>query len=118
MPKIAAPLTAIEVKRLTKPGLKAVGTVPGLMLSISTTNLNKRSWILRTMVGNRRVDMGLGPYPAIALVRTPHGRFSVGVNTLVSFNDMRPPCHENCPQTPASTGLWSKSMTRFQSTVS
>ena len=39
MPKIAASLTAIEVKRLTKPGLKAVGTVPGLMLSISTTNL-------------------------------------------------------------------------------
>ena len=42
-----------------------VGTVPGLGLSISVTGA--KSWILRTTIGTRRSDMGLGSYPAVTL---------------------------------------------------
>ena len=65
MPKIAKELGALEVKRLATPKLHPVGTVPGLMLSISKTG--SKSWILRTTIGTRRSDIGLGPYPAITL---------------------------------------------------
>jgi len=65
MPKIAKPLGALEVSRLTGAGLHAVGTVAGLYLAINKNGA--RSWILRTKVGNRRTDIGLGSYPAIAL---------------------------------------------------
>jgi integrase len=65
MPKIAKPLGALEVSRLAGDGLHAVGIVAGLYLSINTNGA--RSWILRTMVGNRRTDIGLGSYPAITL---------------------------------------------------
>ncbi len=65
MPKIAKPLGALEVSRLAGDGLHAVGTVAGLYLSINTNGA--RSWILRTKVGNRRTDIGLGSYPAITL---------------------------------------------------
>jgi len=65
MPKIAKPLGALEVSRLAGDGLHSVGTVAGLYLSINTNGA--RSWILRTMVGNRRTDIGLGSYPAITL---------------------------------------------------
>ncbi len=65
MPKIAKPLGALEVSRLAGDGLHAVGTVAGLYLSIN--NNGARSWILRTKVGNRRTDIGLGSYPAITL---------------------------------------------------
>ena len=34
MPKLAKPLTALEVKRIEKPGLHAVGTVSGLRLFV------------------------------------------------------------------------------------
>lgn len=61
MPKKAKELTAIEVKRLTKPGLHAVGGVAGLLLQVTDTG--SRSWILRTMIGARRRDVGLGGYP-------------------------------------------------------
>lgn len=56
---------ALEVKRLTEPGLHPVGTVPGLRLNITKTGT--RSWILRTTVGTRRCDIGLGSYPAVSL---------------------------------------------------
>ncbi len=65
MPKIAKPLGALEVSRLSGAGLHAVGTVAGLYLAINKNGA--RSWILRTKVGNRRTDIGLGSYPAIAL---------------------------------------------------
>lgn len=61
MPKKAKELTAVEVKRLTKPGLHAVGGVAGLLLQVTDTG--SRSWILRTMIGSRRRDVGLGGYP-------------------------------------------------------
>ncbi|MEN9591214.1 MAG: hypothetical protein RLZZ481_3000, partial [Pseudomonadota bacterium] len=65
MPKIAKVLGALEVKRLSEPKLHMVGTVPGLGLSI--TKAGARSWILRTTVGARRSDIGLGAYPAVTL---------------------------------------------------
>jgi hypothetical protein len=58
MAKKVDDLTAIQIKRLMEPGLHAVGTVPGLRLNVSETGA--RSWILRTMVGSKRKDIGLG----------------------------------------------------------
>ena len=55
----------MEVKRLTEPGLHAVGTVPGLRLNI--TNTGAKSWILRTMIGTKRSDIGLGSYPGVTV---------------------------------------------------
>ena len=67
MPRVAEPLKAIEVKRLTSPGYHAVGTVPGLMLQVSPKG--KQSWILRAQVGAKRREIGLGSYPAVTLAR-------------------------------------------------
>ena len=65
MPKKAKALGALEVKNLTVPGMYAVGTVSGLQLSIKPTG--SKSWILRTKVGTRRTDIGLGGYPDVPL---------------------------------------------------
>ena len=65
MPKLAKPLGALAVKNLKAEGLHAVGTVSGLHLSISASGA--RSWILRTKIGTRRSDIGLGSYPAVTL---------------------------------------------------
>lgn len=65
MPRKAKELSAIEVKRLTNPGYHFVGEVPGLALQVLPTG--GRSWVLRTMVGTRRRDMGLGSYPEVSL---------------------------------------------------
>jgi integrase len=65
MPKKAKELSAIEVKRLTAAGLYAVGGVAGLLLQVTSTGA--RSWILRTMVGAKRRDIGLGGYPDVTL---------------------------------------------------
>jgi integrase len=69
MPKVARPLTAIEVKRLVEPGLHAVGTVPGLCLRVADPPSTSRNWVLRIVVGNKRRDMGLGGYPAVPLAQ-------------------------------------------------
>ncbi len=65
MPKKAKELSATEVRRLTKPGLHAVGGVAGLLLQV--TPKGARSWILRTMVGSKRRDIGLGGFPDVTL---------------------------------------------------
>ena len=65
MPKKAKNLTAIEVKRLTKAGRHAVGTISGLLLDVKDTGV--KSWILRTMIAERRRSIGLGPYPEVSL---------------------------------------------------
>jgi integrase len=65
MPRIAKPLTAVEVKRLAEPGLHAVGTVAGLNLMVKPTGA--RSWVLRTKIGPRRAELGLGGYPTVTL---------------------------------------------------
>lgn len=58
MPRRAKELSALEVKRLTEPGYHFVGGVPGLALQVLPKG--GRTWVLRTMVGTKRRDMGLG----------------------------------------------------------
>ena len=62
-----APLSALEVGRLERPGLYAVGGVEGLCISVG--NGGAKSWILRYRVGKRRRDMGLGSYPGVTLAQ-------------------------------------------------
>jgi integrase len=63
--RVAKALSAIEIQRLTAPGYHAAGTVPGLYLRVTETGA--RGWILRTVIGQRRRDIGLGGYPAVTL---------------------------------------------------
>lgn len=71
MPKIAREMKALEVKRLNTPGSHAVGGVAGLLLQIRKPSKPgatlPRSWILRTMIGQARRSIGLGPYPQVPL---------------------------------------------------
>jgi len=87
MPKIAVELGALQVKRLTHGTVKkatkgkkvgdpcialhSVGGVAGLYLHcrppITVGTQGARSWILRAVVGERRVDLGLGPFPEVSL---------------------------------------------------
>ena len=89
MPRIAAELGALQVKRLAHgtvkkakngkkvgdpcPALHAVGGVAGLYLycrpQTGPTKFGARSWILRTVVGLRRKDIGLGSYPEVPLAQ-------------------------------------------------
>jgi integrase len=66
MPKVAKALSALEVKRLTEPGLHAVGHVAGLCLFVKPSRA--KSWILRVMVVRRR-HIGLGGYPTTSLAQ-------------------------------------------------
>lgn len=69
MPRKAKELSALEVKRLAAPegrsSLVAVGGVPGLYMQLQPTGA--KSWILRTKVGTKTRDIGLGSYPEITL---------------------------------------------------
>jgi integrase len=65
MGTVAKPLGALAIQRLKTPGYHAVGTVPGLYLAIS--DRGARSWILRTTIGAKRREIGLGAYPALPL---------------------------------------------------
>lgn len=65
VPKKAKELSAKEVRDLSKPGLHAVGGVSGLLLQVTKTGA--RSWILRTVVGTKRRDIGLGGFPDVTL---------------------------------------------------
>lgn len=67
MPKKAKELTDLEVRRLIKPGLYAVGGVAGLHLRVR--HAEARYWILRAKVGHRRRDLGVGPYPDLTLAQ-------------------------------------------------
>jgi hypothetical protein len=67
MPKKARELGPLEVGRLKDAGLHAVGGVAGLHLQVSPSGA--RSWVLRTVVGGRRRDMGLGGYPDVTLAQ-------------------------------------------------
>ena len=66
MPRVARELTPIEVRRLTKPGMHAVGGVIGLVLQISP-NSQSRHWIYRTTIGGKRRHIGLGSFPTVTL---------------------------------------------------
>lgn len=67
MPTKAKELAAVEVKRLVEPGFYAVGGVSGLYLTVNERS--GRSWILRTKVGAKRKDIGLGGYPDVPLLQ-------------------------------------------------
>ncbi|ANO50854.1 tyrosine-type recombinase/integrase [Woeseia oceani] len=65
MPKLAKELSALQVKRLARPGMHAVGGVSGLYLSVKESGA--RSWSLRVVAGGRRREIGLGGYPTVTL---------------------------------------------------
>ena len=71
MPKIAKPLSDLQVRRITRVGWHAVGGVAGLLLQVrNPTNEGAqmpRSWILRIKVGEQRQPIGLGSYPQLSL---------------------------------------------------
>lgn len=72
MPKVAAELGALDVKRLVHPGGKGnvmvpVGGVAGLYLQLAPKG--GRTWILRMLVGGRRRDIGLGGFPTVTLAQ-------------------------------------------------
>jgi integrase len=65
MPKIAKEMSALEVRRLTKPGRYAVGGVRGLLLHVGPPG--GRSWVIRMTIGAKRREAGLGPFPEVGL---------------------------------------------------
>ena len=79
MPKKVKSLGALEVKNLTEPGMHSVGTVPGLHLAVGKSGAS--SWILRTMVGTKRKDIGLGGYPSTTLAEA-HKRAREAISNI------------------------------------
>lgn len=67
MPKKVPELSANEIRTLTKPGLHSAGGVSGLMVKVSPSI--SRSWILRTVIGGKRRDIGLGGHPDVGLAQ-------------------------------------------------
>ena len=71
MPKIAKPLSDLQLRRITRVGWHAVGGVAGLLLQVRKPAKEgaqtPRSWILRVKVGNQRQPIGLGSYPQVSL---------------------------------------------------
>jgi integrase len=65
MPKRAAELRAIELKRLTAKGRHSVGGVQGLYLNITETGA--KSWILRVVIAGKRRHIGLGAFSDVTL---------------------------------------------------
>lgn len=93
MPKIAKPLSAIEVSRLKAPGFASVGSVPGLALQITPTGA--RSWVLRAKIGSKRHDLGLGAYPGVSLAQARQQaaalreQIAAGINPLQQRNEAK-----------------------------
>lgn len=70
MPRTVPELTDVHIRRMRHPGRGrnvtfAVGGVAGLNLQITPSGA--RSWLLRTVVGDRRREIGLGGYPTVTL---------------------------------------------------
>ena len=65
MTSITKPLAAMQVAKLTKPGMHLVGGVHGLYLKIGANG--SRSWVLRITFRGRRTDRGLGSASVIGL---------------------------------------------------
>ena len=58
-------LAALTIETLTKPGRHGDGD--GLYLNVAPSGT--KSWVQRIVIHGRRRDIGLGPYPAVSLVR-------------------------------------------------
>jgi len=71
MPKIVQPMTALALSKLKRTGFHAVGGVAGLGIQIRQSSTSKtvlvKSWIMRVMIGEQRVPLGLGSYPQVSL---------------------------------------------------
>lgn len=86
MPKVARALSALEVRRIKRPGLHPVGGVAGVQLQISPTG--SRSWILRATIAGKRRDIGLGPVTEVSLAeareaaRTMRRQIRAGIDPL------------------------------------
>jgi len=65
MPRVATELGPLAVKALKTPGYHTVGGVAGLYLQIAPGG--SRSWVLRTKVGEKRREIGLGSYPGVGV---------------------------------------------------
>lgn len=65
MPKKVREMSATELRRMAKPGMFAVGGVSGLHVVV--TQAGAKCWILRTIVGERRREIGLGGFPEVPL---------------------------------------------------
>lgn len=93
MPRQAKEKSALEVKRLSRPGLHAVGGVSGLYLQVAPSG--GRCWILRATVGAKRRDIGLGGYPSITLqqardkARTAREQIRQGVDPVLERRKAR-----------------------------
>ena len=72
MPKIVQPMTTLAVSKLKRVGFHAVGGVAGLGIQIRQSSSESslvKSWIMRVMIGNQRVPLGLGSYPQVSLAK-------------------------------------------------
>lgn len=93
MPKKASELGALQVSRLKMPGLHAVGGVAGLRLQVSPSGA--RSWILRTTIGGKRSEKGLGGYPDVSLAgareasRAVRAQVAAGLNPITEARSAR-----------------------------
>lgn len=78
MPRVSKELSALDIKRMQHDGRTsrngksvnmniAVGGVSGLLLQITPNN--GKTWLLRTTVGDRRREIGLGGYPDVPLAK-------------------------------------------------
>jgi hypothetical protein len=65
MPRKAKELSALEVGRLSEPGLHFVGGVVGLAMQVQASGA--RSWVLRLSIAGKRREMGLGGFPDVTL---------------------------------------------------
>lgn len=65
VPKKVSEMSALEARRITRPGRHAAGGVTGLLLVVKESG--SKSWILRTMVGEKRRSIGLGSFPEVSL---------------------------------------------------
>tara|TARA_R110000824_G_scaffold399764_1_gene605681 strand:+ start:600 stop:1967 length:1368 start_codon:yes stop_codon:yes gene_type:complete len=86
VPLVAKELSALEVRALEEPGTYAVGGCAGLLLKVSESG--GRTWILRTRVGNRRRDFGLGGFPTVSLAdartkaREFRNKLAIGIDPI------------------------------------